>query len=124
MFELWIIGAHIAGAHLGNLPDPGSHRTLWTPGIYAVAPSGFTIGAYRNSLSHTPNYPKTRVTTYAGWTWQLSKNVNITAAAATGYVEKISPLIAVSYSFGQSGARMSWVPHKTHPVSLSIETQR
>ncbi len=59
--EGWILGLHLLSAHLGDL-DPGAHPRTFTPGIYAVAPSGVTAGAYRNSLD--------KDTVYLGWTWR------------------------------------------------------
>jgi hypothetical protein len=129
MLENWIIGLHLVTAHAGSLPDPGAHRYLATPGAYAVAPGGFTLGAYRNSLSDTPRYPGARWTAYVGWTWRPSlemgplRDVAVTAAAASGYVERVSPLIGVSASVGRSdlAPRIMWVPHRTQPISFAIE---
>lgn len=124
----WAIGLHIATAHAGSLPDPGAHRALMTPGIYAVAPSGLTFGAYRNSLSRTIRYPGERVSAYAGWTWKAgdfgpARDVRVTVAAVTGYVEPVSPLLGVSVKLweGTSAPRVLWVPHRTQPVSLAWE---
>jgi hypothetical protein len=119
--EGWIIGLHLLSAHFGDL-DPGAHPRRVTPGIYAVAPSGATAGAYRNSID--------RDTVYAGWTWRTGWNagpltdITLTAAAATGYSEaKIVPLVAVAATIGNGNyaPRILWVPHRTQPVSLAIE---
>jgi len=119
--EGWIIGLHLLSAHLGDL-DPGAHPRRFTPGIYAVAPSGVTVGAYRNSLDND--------TVYAGWTWRTGysagpfNDVTLTAAAATGYSEaKIVPLLAVAATIGDGpyAPRILWAPHRTQPVSLAIE---
>jgi hypothetical protein len=127
--EAWIIGLHLVTVHAGALPDPGAHRALATPGIYAVAHSGLTFGAYRNSLSRTPNYPGDRYTAYAGWTWRTGvhvgplQDVTITTAAASGYVAKVSPLLGLGATIGSGeyAPRILWVPHRTQPVSLAIE---
>lgn len=119
--EGWILGLHLLSAHLGDL-DPGAHPRTFTPGIYAVAPSGVTAGAYRNSLD--------RDTVYLGWTWRTGWNagpftdVTLTAAAATGYSEaKVVPLLAVAATLGNGpyAPRLLWAPHRTQPVSLAIE---
>ncbi|MBK9133371.1 MAG: hypothetical protein IPM15_03180 [Betaproteobacteria bacterium] len=119
--EGWILGLHLLSAHLGDL-DPGAHPRRFTPGIYAVAPSGVTAGAYRNSLD--------KDTVYLGWTWRSGyhvgpfTDVTFTAAAATGYSEaKVVPLLAVAATLGHGpyAPRVLWAPHRTQPVSLAIE---
>lgn len=119
--EGWILGLHLLSGHFGDL-DPGAHPRRFTPGIYAVAPSGATGGAYRNSVN--------RDTVYAGWTWRPGwsvgpvTDITLTAAAATGYPEaKVVPLLAVAATIGNGSyaPRLLWVPHRTQPVSLAIE---
>jgi hypothetical protein len=119
--EGWILGLHLLSAHLGDL-DPGAHPRTFTPGIYAVMPSGATFGAYRNSID--------RDTVYGGWTWRTGwkagplNDVTLTAAAATGYTEgKVVPLFAVAATLGQGpyAPRLLWAPHRTQPVSLAVE---
>ncbi len=87
-----------------------------------VAPGGFTLGAYRNSVD--------RDTVYAGWTWRTGHSVGpftdltLTAAAATGYPEaRVVPLLAAAATIGRGdyAPRILWVPHRTQPVSLAIE---
>lgn len=127
--EAWIIGLHLFTVHAGPLTDPGAHRALPTPGIYAVAPSGLTFGGYRNSLSGTPLYPGERYSAYAGWTWRTgaaigpASDITITAGAVTGYVRQISPLVGVGARLGtgELATRVLWVPHRTQPLSLSLE---
>lgn len=125
----WIIGLHLFATHVGELPDPGAHRNVATPGIYAIAPSGFTLGGYRNSLSETPLYPGHRWSAYAGWTWQVAdsfgpmRDIKVTAAAVTGYVATITPMLGLSARIGEgkSGPRILWVPHRTQPVNIAWE---
>lgn len=117
----WILGLHLFSAHLGDL-DPGAHPRWLTPGLYAVTPSGLTVGAYRNSVD--------RDTVYGGWTWRTGKSfgpitdLTLTLAAATGYPEaKVVPLFAAAATLGHGdyAPRITWVPHRTQPVALSIE---
>lgn len=122
----WLIGLHLLTAHLGELPDPGAHRALATPGVYVIAPSGATFGAYRNSLSGTPRYPGDRWTAYAGWTWRPGldvgplRDITITIAGATGYMRPVVPLVGIGANLG-ANFRLLWVPHRTHPVSVAVE---
>jgi hypothetical protein len=117
----WILGLHLFSTHLGDL-DPGAHPRWLTPGLYAVTPSGLTLGAYRNSVD--------RDTVYGGWTWRTGRSVGpltditFTVAAATGYPEaKVVPLLAAAATIGSGdyAPRLLWVPHRTQPVSLAIE---
>lgn len=127
----WIIGLHIFATHLGELPDPGAHRSIATPGVYAVAPSGLTLGFYRNSLSETPLYPGHRWSAYGGWTWQAAdsfgplRDVKATAAAVTGYASPVLPMVGLSARLGDSkhAPRILWVPHRTQPVNVAWEVR-
>ena len=114
-----IIGAHLATVHLGEIEG---NKALFTPGIYAVhAESGLTGGFYRNSLSRTRAHLGDAWTVYVGKTVPLSTSVSGTLAVATGY-GKPTILVGISWAFGpSSAARVSWVPHKTSPLSLSVE---
>lgn len=117
----WILGLHLFSAHFGD--DDAVAKLRWfTPGVYAVAPSGLTVGTYRNSID--------RQTAYGGWTWRTGadfgpfSDVTLTAAAASGYREsRVMPLVAAAATLGHGdyAPRLTWVPHRTHPVSLSIE---
>ena len=117
----WILGLHLFTVHVGQL-DPGAHPRWFTPGFYAVAPDGPTIGAYRNSVD--------RNTVYAGWTWRTGSSfavfndVTVTLAGATGYPEgRLVPLLAAAATIGDGdyAPRLLWVPHRTQPISLAIE---
>jgi hypothetical protein len=110
----WIVGIQLYSTHL-NPEYPADNSK--TPGIYAVAPSGLTLGTYKNSSS--------KQTFYVGNTWKFQTwNTHITLAAATGYYKRpLVPLLAISIPIGDSplAPRLSFVPHKSAPLSLSIE---
>jgi hypothetical protein len=117
----WIIGLHLFTAHVGDV-DAWAHPRWLTPGVYAVSPSGPTLGAYRNSVD--------RGTVYAGWTWRSGMSLGVltditfTVAGATGYPEaRVVPLLAAAATIGRGdyAPRLVWVPHKTQPISIAIE---
>lgn len=117
----WILGVHLLTTHLGDL-DPDANMRRFTAGLYAVAPGGATVGAYRNSIN--------RDTVYGGWTWRTGLNVGpltditLTLAAATGYPDaRVVPLVAAAAALGGSpyAPRVLWIPHRTQPVSLALE---
>lgn len=127
--ESLIIGVHLFTVHAGPLVD-GIARSLATPGVYAVMPSGLTLGAYRNSLSHTPTYQHNRFSAYVGWTWSTGinlgpmRNLSITAGGVTGYHNRpVSPLLGLSATIGtgEYAPRIMWVPSQTQPVSIAVE---
>lgn len=71
----WVIGVHLLTAHAA------SGYEAVTPGIYARHESGFTVGAYRNSIG--------RESVYAGWTWETpDRRFALTAGGVTGYERK------------------------------------
>ena len=122
----WAIGLHLVTFHAGIDRTKGDtvHEIASTPGIYAVAPSGLTFGAYRNSLSDTAGYPGSRVSAYAGWTWRLTDDLSVTGGLATGYIKPISPIAAVSYRLGSGpyAPRVLWAPQaRVQPLSLAWE---
>lgn len=125
----WLLGIHLLTAHTA----PGYETA--TPGIYARHESGFTVGAYRNSIG--------RPSAYAGWTFEQGRYA-LTVGAVTGYQRKchterwedehgkhtnpvcsghtpnaIGPLIAPSVKVGQ--ARLALVAFKRPAVHLSWE---
>lgn len=83
IFDGLVIGAHLVSAH----SSPGLNNT--NPGLYVRSESGFTFGAYENSISRTRfggNNGSRRISTYAGWSWETdSRNWAITLGGVTGY---------------------------------------
>lgn len=68
------------------------------PGIYYIGKSGFTTGAYFNSVRH--------MTAYAGWTWETENRTwAMSASLATGYEHhnsdvggwRLTPMFSPSY---------------------------
>lgn len=122
-----IIGVMLLSTHLGDM-NYGAERTLATPGVYLVAPSGLTAGMYRNTLRRT--------SVQLGYTYELSNRWAISGGLVSGYPatkrgyasDPTSRLptvyAAVSYRFGgeRLGARVLWVPlQRTQPVTLAVE---
>ena len=122
-----IIGVMLLSTHLGDM-NVGAERTLTTPGVYVVAPSGLTAGAYRNTLRRT--------SLQLGYTYELSGGWALSGGLVSGYpstkrgwasdpTSKFPTVYAaVSYRFGCSGVggRVLWVPlQRTQPVTLSVE---
>lgn len=100
-----IVGLHLLTAHAG----PGYETA--TPGIYVMAPSGFTAGAYRNSYG--------RSSVYAGWTWSADR-YHVTLIGATGYrTAPVVPLVAAGIKVGD--VRLSVLPGRTAAFNISVE---
>lgn len=78
MLAGWVLGLHLISAHPGS---EGMNNV--NPGVYAVAPSGLTFGAYHNSYR--------RLSMYAGWSFR-HEPLFFFAAVATGYRPPIAPL--------------------------------
>ena len=101
----WVIGLHLLSFHAGP-----SMETI-TPGVYAIAPSGATLGYYRNSHR--------RPSAYAGWSWQ-GRHWALTAGAVTGYERaKVLPLLVPSYRFS-TGMRASVIPNPWGESALHL----
>ena len=121
----WIIGVQIFTTHLGAVePDMGVEvkRSLPTPGIYAIAPSGLTFGSYRNSIG--------RASVYGGWTFRTGgdfgplKDVSFTLAGVTGYREiPVLPLVGISAKLGgfPGAPRLIFVPLDSAPLTVAWE---
>ncbi len=131
MIEAWTIGLHLLTAHA----VPGYEAV--TPGAYARHESGFTLGAYRNSIG--------RASAYAGWTFETEdRRFALTVGAVTGYERrcridrfehaggiatvprcsghtggKVGPLLAPSVRLGD--ARLALVAVKKPAVHLAWE---
>lgn len=100
-----VLGLHLLTAHAA----PGYETA--TPGVYAMAPSGLTVGAYRNSYG--------RPTAYAGWTWSEGR-YHVTLIGATGYRRApVVPLLAGGIKVGQ--VRFSVLPGRVSALNVSIE---
>lgn len=111
-----VLGLHTASRHLPTYEWQNNDN----PGLYLRTASGFTIGAYRNTIN--------RPTVYLGRTYQdVLGPFDLTVAGATGYkVSVVSPLVVASVELApRTWARVprlsvargpdSWVVH------LSIE---
>ena len=113
-----VIGLHLATLH--------SQRGLCDVnlGLYAVWPSGFTVGGYRNSECQ-------KVSFYSGWTWQTTGpvRVGLTAGLITGYRQApVLPLLVPSVTVDVSpttAIRATFVPkvekNGTNALHFSIE---
>lgn len=88
------VGLHLGSKHLQSaVQAPGSRG--WndnTQGVYAIWPSGFTLG-------HVPRNSLFQPTTYVGWTTPelvrplgLPVNLSATLGAATGYDKLVAEL--------------------------------
>lgn len=110
MFESIILGAHLLTAHVPGAYCSGVslrcqdyERT--TPGLYAIAPSGVTFGAYRNSYGAG--------SVYAGWSFQTAdRRFALLVAVATGY-RRALPLVVPSWRqpITENGSvRLSFMP--------------
>lgn len=122
-----LLGVMLLSTHLGDM-NYGAERTLATPGVYVVAPSGLTAGVYRNTLRRTS--VQLGYTHDLGAGWALSGGlVSGYPSTKRGYAEDPTskwPTVyaAVSYRFGGSGVggRVLWVPlQRTQPVTLAVE---
>jgi hypothetical protein len=116
----WVLGAHLLSIHVPGTHEFGAYRTV-TPGLYAIATSGATFGAYRNSYG--------RVSAYGGWTWRSDDGrLAFVAAGATGYEGPAIRLIAapsVRFSLGSTWLRVAYLPRVeksgAHVIHLAIE---
>jgi hypothetical protein len=82
-----VLGLHLATAHV----DPGMKNL--NPGVYAVC-DGIIAGTYRNSLGGT--------TAYAGYRWDITPHVGLTAAVGAGYGKGLQVGIIPSVRVGHN----------------------
>lgn len=105
----WILGLHLFSVHA----QPGYERV--TPGLYAMSPSGLTVGAFRNSEGGR--------SVYAGCTWQ-GQRFGMTVGAVSGYRRAgMLPLVVPSVRLGDS-ARLSAIPNPFGPWALHLSFER
>ena len=105
----WILGLHLLSVHA----QPGYE--LATPGFYAVAPHGATLGLMRNSEG--------RASAYAGLTMRRG-DLALTVGAITGYQRaRVLPLVVPSVQLG-AGARLSLVPNAFGAWALHLSLER
>lgn len=95
--EAWIIGLHLWSSHFGAcypMPEGCRAYASATPGIYWRAPSGLTVGGYRNSFGGD--------SAYAGWTFETAdRRFALTVAGASGYPRaSVIPLVVPSVRVG------------------------
>jgi hypothetical protein len=96
------VGLHLASVHEAQ----GMNNT--NPGAYYRSATGWTAGAYRNSVR--------RNSVYAGKTWETSTwhglSAAVTAGGVTGYGGKVTVLLvpSVAYSGGLGAVRIGIVP--------------
>lgn len=103
------------GMHMVSLHRPGSGMRTLTPGVYALhKSSGFTIGAYNNSLG--------RASVYTGLTLERG-NFQLTLGAVTGYSKaKVLPMAAPSYKMAD-GWRISAIPNPFGESALHLSKE-
>lgn len=112
--------AGTVGLHLASKHFPTRDFNNVNPGVYWRADAGWMVGAYRNSLERT--------TVYAGYNWQW-RALALTAGAATGYAEKVQPLLVPSLAlFTVEGvtARVAFIPRvekriESHVLHFLVE---
>ena len=115
------VGLHLGSAHVGHQPVDNLNPV--NPGVYVELRSGWTAGAYYNSVRRT--------SVYAGYQWLGPAwgpvRPAVTLGAITGYPG--GPLLAVVPSayvdLGGWGARLSYIPKvqatKVHTLHLALE---
>ncbi len=99
----WILGLHLFSAHVPNCwGEPCQRYEVFTPGIYAKAPSGLTVGAYRSSYGDG--------STYVGWTFETKdRRFALLVGGVTGYSRaSVLPLIVPSVKVGN--VRLAFMP--------------
>lgn len=126
----FVIGLHMVSLHSEpTYPcdvqvDGRCNFNNTNPGLYVVAPSGLTLGAYINSYRQWSSY--------AGWTWHTADNrFALTVGGVTGYrFATVMPVVIPSVRFDlneQWGARLSVIPKAgdglVQAVHLSLETR-
>jgi len=103
-----VLGVHLLSFHA----DP--HQETITPGVYAIAPSGVTLGFYRNSERGR--------STYLGWSLQ-GQHWAVTVGAVTGYRRApVLPIFVPSYRF-DNGIRLSVVPNPWGASALHLSKE-
>ncbi|HMC15998.1 MAG TPA: hypothetical protein VKI18_10225 [Albitalea sp.] len=108
------------GAHVGSLHFPQAGFNNFNPGAYYRSDSGWTAGAYVNSLR--------RGTVYGGYTWEAGR-FGLTGGAITGYGHGVLPLLVPSAAlFTHHGvtARVAYIPRVekrigSHVLHLMLE---
>ena len=101
LFDGLVIGLHLLSAH----STAGLNNS--NPGLYVRTATGFTAGAYENSLSRTRfggNDGSQRISTYAGWTWETSgRTWALSVAGVTGYGRAEQDVCVERTQFGGFG---------------------
>lgn len=111
------------GLHLVSIHERAGFRTV-TPGLYAEAADGLTLGALGNSEG--------RLSLYAARTWHTGDDRwSLTAGVITGYRSaKVTPLLVPSLRVpitSATAARLSLIPKPpreggSSALHLSVET--
>lgn len=108
--------AQTLGLHVATWHDRSGYNNI-NPGVYVRTDSGFTAGAYRNSIR--------KPSVHAGYTWAKPTSfgdISLTAGAVTGYDRPLQPLLVPSIRAGHTrltilpradpkgaaGAHLSW----------------
>ena len=112
--EALVIGLHLWSSHFGACHESVSGCVPYrseTVGVYAKAPSGLTMGAYRNSFG--------RPSAYVGYTFETEdRRFALLAAAVTGYAQSpVIPAAVPSVRLPVSSAvafRLAYVPRVKH----------
>jgi hypothetical protein len=105
----WHLGAHLISVHVQRSDE--KLRTF-TPGLYAVHRSGFTLGAYSNSEGGA--------SAYGGYTVRRGP-LELTAGLVTGYRgHAVLPLLAPGVRLA-AGFRLSFIVGTEPSIHLSKE---
>lgn len=91
--DAWIVGLHLLSVHIPSYQYGNDHNY----GLYVRAPSGATVGGFRNTIGRT--------SFYGGWTFTLdtgilNTEVDLTAGFITGYKRECTESVCRGYSPG------------------------
>lgn len=103
------------GFHVGSHHMPEKNYNNFNPGMYYRTDEGWTVGAYRNSLSKN--------SVYAGYTWKFFGFLEVTTAGVTGYFDAVQPLLVPSISlFTYRGVtpRLAYIPQVEKKIGSHV----
>jgi len=106
----------VVGLHLASIHSATGYNNF-NPGVYIEFNNHFTLGHYYNS-----NY---RESTYLGYTYSISSNIELTGGLTTGYqLFKYTPLLVPSYKFNNfidsDTLRIAFVPRFFGVVQANV----
>ena len=105
------LGLHLLSIH--SAPGFNDHNQ----GLYIEFENHFTLGHYYNSVY--------KETTYAGYTYSLTKHIDLTLALFTGYqVYRYAPLVVPTYKFpnlfGTYTMRFAFIPKIPNVINANV----